>query len=106
MLRTSLIGCKIELMARIATDGWQHQTDTFVTIKADVKSFERADESGLSQSRECSRTATRNPTLTVCKQPTRGRWGRVQAVKNGVFGRSGGSTRMLGRRARRPDGRA
>ena len=62
--------------------------------------------SGLSQSRECSRTATRSPTLTVCKQPMRGLWGFVQTVKNGVFGRTGGSARMSGRRARRPDGRA
>jgi len=31
-------------MARIAIGGWQHETNTFATIKADYEAFERADE--------------------------------------------------------------
>ena len=31
-------------MARIAVGGWQHETNTFATIKADFAAFERADE--------------------------------------------------------------
>lgn len=31
-------------MARIAIAGWQHETNTFATIKADYQAFERADE--------------------------------------------------------------
>ena len=31
-------------MARIAIGGWQHETNTFSTIKADYQAFERADE--------------------------------------------------------------
>ena len=31
-------------MARIAVGGWQHETNTFATIKADYHAFERADE--------------------------------------------------------------
>ena len=31
-------------MARIAVGGWQHETNTFATIKADYHSFEKADE--------------------------------------------------------------
>ncbi len=31
-------------MARIAVGGWQHETNTFATIKADYAAFERADE--------------------------------------------------------------
>ncbi len=31
-------------MARIAVGGWQHETNTFATIKADYAAFQRADE--------------------------------------------------------------
>ena len=31
-------------MARIAIGGWQHETNTFATFKADYRAFERADE--------------------------------------------------------------
>ncbi|MFT5259897.1 MAG: microcystin degradation protein MlrC [Saprospiraceae bacterium] len=31
-------------MAKIAVAGWQHETNTFATIKADLNAFERADE--------------------------------------------------------------
>ena len=31
-------------MARIAIGGWQHETNTFATIRADYEAFETADE--------------------------------------------------------------